>query len=111
MSVPELRTLPAGIHCYEMNKDGKLGKQLFKIDQGSDGMRADVKGNLYTTTGGMVHIFDADGKRLEQIDVPEGPANVCFGGDDLKTLFITASTSLYSVRMMTAGARPVGAKW
>jgi gluconolactonase len=111
LSVPELRKLPAGIHCYEVSKNGKLGKQLFQIEQGSDGMRVDVKGNLYTTTGGKVHIYSADGKKLEQIDVPEGPANVCFGGDDLKTLFITASTSLYSIRMKSAGAKPVGAKW
>lgn len=110
-SIPELRKLPAGIHCYEVSKDGKLGKQLFQIEQGSDGMRADVKGNLYTTNGGKVHIYSAEGKKLQQIDVPEGPANVCFGGDDLKTLFITASTSLYSIRTNHPGAKPVGAKW
>jgi gluconolactonase len=74
-------------------------------------MKVDVKGNLYTTTGGKVHIYSADGKKLEQIDVPEGPANVCFGGDDLRTLFITASTSLYSIRTKNPGAKPVGAKW
>jgi gluconolactonase len=108
---PEFRKLPAGIHCYEVSKEGKLGKKLFKIDQGSDGMRADVKGNLYTTNGGKVMIYSADGKKLEQIDVPEGPANVCFGGDDLKTLFITARTSLYSIRTKNPGAKPVGAKW
>lgn len=111
LTVPEFRKLPAGIHCYEVSKDGKLGKKLFQIEQGSDGMRADVKGNLYTTTDGKVHIYSADGKKLEQIDVPEGPANVCFGGDDLRTLFITASTSLYSIRMKNPGAKPVGAKW
>ena len=108
---PELRKLPAGIHCYEVSKDGKLGKKLFQIEQGSDGMKADVQGNLYTTNGGKVSIYSADGKKLEQIDVPEGPANVCFGGDDLKTLFITARTSLYSIRMKIPGAKPVGAKW
>jgi gluconolactonase len=48
---------------------------------------------------------------MERIAVPEGPANVTFGGDDYKTLFITARTSLYSVRMKNAGAKPVGAKW
>lgn len=111
LTVAEYRKLPAGIHCYELSKEGKLGKKLFQIEQGSDGMRADVKGNLYTTTGGKVHIYSPDGKKLEQIDVPEGPANVCFGGDDLKTLFITATTSLYSIRMKNAGAKPVGAKW
>lgn len=111
LSAPEVRRLTATICCYEVSKEGKLGKKLFQIDQGSDGMRVDVKGNLYTTTGGKVHIYSPEGKKLEQIDVPEGPANVCFGGDDMKTLFITASTSLYSIRMTNAGAKPVGAKW
>lgn len=107
---PAFHNLPGGIHCYEVSKDGKLGKKLFQIEQGSDGMTVDVKGNLYTTHG-KVHIYNADGKKLETIDVPEGPANVTFGGDDYKTLFITAKTSLYSVRMKNAGAKPVGAKW
>lgn len=107
---PAFHKLPAGIHCYEVSKDGKLGKKLFQIEQGSDGMTVDVKGNLYTTHG-KVHVYNADGKKLETIDVPEGPANATFGGDDYKTLFITARTSLYSVRMKNAGAKPVGAKW
>jgi gluconolactonase len=107
---PAFHKLPAAIHCYEVSKDGKLGKKLFQIDQGSDGMTVDVKGNLYTTHG-KVHVYNADGKKLETIDVPEGPANVTFGGDDYKTLFITARTSLYSIRMKHAGAKPVGAKW
>ncbi|MCX7423675.1 MAG: SMP-30/gluconolactonase/LRE family protein [Planctomycetia bacterium] len=107
---PAFHKLPGGIHCYEVSKDGKLGKKLFQIEQGSDGMTVDVKGNLYTTHG-KVHVYNADGKKLETIDVPEGPANVTFGGDDYKTLFITAKTSLYSVRMKNAGAKPLGAKW
>lgn len=110
-SPPEQRKIAAAVHCYEMSKDGKLGKEVFKIDQGSDGMRIDVKGNLYTTSNGKVNIYSPDGKKLEQIDVPESPANVCFGGDDMKTLFITANTSLYSIRVKNAGAKPVGAKW
>ncbi len=107
---PAFHKLAAGIHCYEMSKDGKLGKKLFTIKDGSDGMKVDVKGNLYTTSG-KVKIYDPDGKPLEQIEVPEGPANLCFGGDDMKTLFITARTSLYSVRVVNAGAKPRGAKW
>ncbi|MDB5386873.1 MAG: Gluconolactonase [Planctomycetaceae bacterium] len=102
--------LPAGIHCYEVTKDGQIGKKLFTIPEGSDGMTVDVKGNLYTTHGG-VNIYSPDGKLLEKIKVPEGPANVTFGGDDYKTLFITARTSLYSIQMKNAGAKPVGAKW
>jgi gluconolactonase len=107
---PKFHKLPASIQCHEVSKDGKLGDKLFHIESGSDGMAVDVLGNLYTTHGGKVHIYNSDGKELEPIDVPEGPANVCFGGDDYKTLFITARTSLYSVRVKYAGAKPKGAK-
>ena len=103
---PNFRKLSAGIHCYEVNKDGKLGRKLFRTEAGSDGMAVDIKGNLYTTQGSKVHIFNADGKKLEQIDVPESPANVCFGGNDYRTLFITARTSVYSVRLKHPGAKP-----
>ena len=107
---PEFHKKAAGIHCYEVSKDGQLGKKLFAIEHGSDGMCVDVKGNLYTTSG-KIMIHNADGKLIESIDVPEGPANCTFGGEDMKTLFITAKTSLYSVKMKNAGAKPVGAKW
>jgi gluconolactonase len=107
---PNFHKSPAGIHCYEVSKDGKLGKKLFTINQGSDGMRVDVKGNLYTTSG-KVKIYNSEGKLIEEIAVPEGPANLCFGGEDYKTLFITARTGLYSIRMVNAGAKPKGAKW
>ena len=107
---PKFHKLPASIQCHLVSADGKLGKKLFHIQAGSDGMAVDVQGNLYTTHGGKVHIYNADGKELEQIDVPEGPANVCFGGDDFKTLFITARTSLYSVRLKHPGAKPKGTK-
>ncbi|QDU92919.1 SMP-30/gluconolactonase/LRE family protein [Lignipirellula cremea] len=102
-------TFPAGIHCYEVTADGKLGKKLFQIKEGSDGMAVDAQGNLYATHGGAVTIYSPDGEKLEEIAVPEGPANVCFGGDDFRTLFITARTSLYSVRMKQPGAKlPAG---
>lgn len=107
---PNFHKMAAGIHCYEVSKEGTLGKKLFTIAQGSDGMRVDVKGNLYTTSG-KVKIYNPEGKLIEEITVPEGPANLCFGGEDYKTLFITARTSLYSVRVINAGAKPPGAKW
>ena len=105
---PNFHKLPASIQCYEIDNEGNLGKKLFQIASGSDGMAVDAQGNLYATHGGKVHIYDADGNERQQIDVPEGPANVCFGGDDHKTLFITARTSLYSVRMRVAGAKLKG---
>ena len=100
---PAFHKFPASITCYAVTKAGKLGKQLFKIKEGSDGMAVDVKGNLYTTHRN-VQVYGTDGKKLQTIEVPEGPANVCFGGKDYKTLFITARTSLYQVRLVHAGA-------
>ena len=102
---------PDIVRCYKINKDGTLGKKVFDIPEGSDGMAVDVKGNLYTTHAGAVNVFSADGKLLERIKVREGPANCTFGGEDFKTLFITARKSLYSVRLKHAGAKPPGAKW
>jgi len=100
---PKYHDYPDTVTCYAISKKGKLGKKLFTIDEGSDGMAVDVKGNLYLTHG-QVQVYDADGKKLETIEVPEKPANVCFGGKDYKTLFITARTSLYQVRLVHAGA-------
>ena len=100
---PKYHDYPDTVTCYAVSKKGKLGKKLFTIDEGSDGMAVDVKGNLYLTHG-QVQVYDADGKKLETIEVPEKPANVCFGGKDYKTLFITARTSLYQVRLVHAGA-------
>ncbi|MFM7150218.1 MAG: SMP-30/gluconolactonase/LRE family protein [Gemmataceae bacterium] len=108
---PTFHKMPGGVHCYEVKADGTLGKKLFQIREGSDGMKVDVMGNLYTTHGDSVNVYDPDGKLREKIKVPEGPANVCFGGDDYRTLFITARTSLYSVRVKHAGAKPINAKW
>jgi gluconolactonase len=103
---PAFHGLPPSIQCFDIRADGGLGKKRFEIAAGSDGMAVDVRGNLYTTHAGKVVIYDADGKELEQIEVPEGPANVCFGGNDFQTLFITARTSLYSLSMKVAGAKP-----
>lgn len=108
---PSYHKKPAGIHCYEVSKDGMLGKKLFTIDHGSDGMTVDVVGNIYTTNESKIKVHDKDGKPIGDIPVPEGPANCTFGGDDYKTLFITARTSLYSVLLKHAGAKPPGAKW
>ncbi|MBM4001116.1 MAG: SMP-30/gluconolactonase/LRE family protein [Planctomycetes bacterium] len=107
---PAFHKKAAAVHCFEIAPDGGLGKELFQTAEGSDGMKVDAKGNLYTSSGD-VKVYDPEGKLIEQIDVPEGPANLCFGGEDYRTLFITARTSLYSVRLVNPGAKPKGAKW
>jgi len=89
--------------AYRINKDGTLtDKQLF-AEQGSDGMTIDSRGNVYLT-GKAVTVHNRKGQKIQEIAVPEGPANVTFGGKDNQTLFITARTSLYSIPMETKGA-------
>ncbi|HEX5397784.1 MAG TPA: SMP-30/gluconolactonase/LRE family protein [Verrucomicrobiae bacterium] len=91
---------------YDTQPDGSLANKTLICNSGSDGMTIDEDGNLYLTGRGVT-VFDKTGKQIEHIDVPESwTANVCFGGPDRKTLFITASTSLYSIRMNVKGANP-----
>ncbi|WP_431031126.1 SMP-30/gluconolactonase/LRE family protein [Plantibacter sp. RU18] len=74
----------------------------------SDGFRVDVLGRVWSSAGDGVEVFDADGASLLRITVPERTANVCFGGVDGGTLYITASSSLYRIRTATREApRPV----
>ncbi len=72
---------------------------------GPDGMKVDVKGNLYVTGAGGIWVFDKKGRHLGTIPVPEMPANCAFGDADYKTLYITARTSLYRVRLPHPGYR------
>ncbi|MFP6885174.1 MAG: SMP-30/gluconolactonase/LRE family protein [Roseibacillus sp.] len=99
------------IRAFDVVEEGMLGAPLFEIDIRCDGMCIDTKGNIYTTSRGGIHVFDKDGRKIGVIETPEHPANVCFGGDNYDTLFITARTSLYSVKMLARGAKPRGAKW
>jgi len=72
---------------------------------GSDGMTIDNEGNVYLTGRGVT-VFDRTGKQIDHIDVPERwTANVCFGGPERDQLFITASKSLYRIRMRVRGVR------
>ena len=69
-------------------------------------MTIDEDGDLYLCGHGVT-VFDKTGKQIEHIDVPEPwTANVSFGGKDHKTLFITASKSLYSIQLRVKGANP-----
>jgi gluconolactonase len=88
---------------YTINKDGSLSKKTLFCEQGSDGMTIDSKGNIYLTGKGIT-VFDKTGKRIGNIAVPENrTSNVCFGGPDMKSLFITASKGLYRIRVKIKG--------
>jgi gluconolactonase len=96
---------------YDVAKDGSAGKGrvVFDVTDESapglpDGMKIDSKGNLYCAGPGGIWIFTLTGKHLGTIKLPEIAAN-CNWGDDGKTLYITASTSLYRIKLAVAGER------
>lgn len=97
---------------YPVTAPGKLGKaRLFcelvqregVTGSGGDGLTIDEKGNLYITSQLGVQVFDPTGKHFGIIEFPEQPANVTFGGKDLRTLYVTARSSLYAVDMDARG--------
>ena len=89
---------------YRIAKDGSLLDKTLFCKLGSDGMSLDDEGNLYLTGRGVT-VFDKTGAQIEHIDVPESwTGNATFGGRDRKTLFITASKSVYGIKMRTRGA-------
>jgi gluconolactonase len=91
-------------YSYKIQPDGALTDKKLFCELGSDGMTVDAEGNLYLTGKGVT-VFNSSGKQIEHIDVPEGwTANVAFGGRDRKLLFITASESVYGLKMRVKGA-------
>lgn len=91
--------------------DGALSNALTFVDLTSipgeicfDGLKVDAKGNVYAASPGGIRIFSPQGKHLGTIGPPELPANFTFGGTDGQTLYMTARTGLYRIRLNTAGA-------
>ena len=90
---------------YDSAPDGRVSGKTLVVDEGSDGMTLDAEGHLYLTGNGVM-VFDSRGQQIEHIPIPDEKwtANVSFGGKDRRTLFITASTGLYGIRMRVRGA-------
>ena len=91
-------------YAYDIQEDGTLKNRRQFCAMGSDGMTVDDAGNVYLTLGKAVTVFDKSGKQIAKIEVPEGTTNVCFGGKEMKTLFVTAGTGLYAIEMKVKGA-------
>ena len=96
------------IRVFDVQPDGTIDNgRIFAEEEGDDGvpdgMKIDAQGNIYLTGPGGIWIFDASGEHLGVLQTPERAANLGWGGDDWSTLFITASTSLYSVQCKVSG--------
>jgi gluconolactonase len=96
---------PQHIRVYDMVGDQPVnGRHFHTIDKGcADGMRVDTDGNLWSSAADGVHCIAPDGRLLGKILVPEVVSNICFGGRAKHRLFITATTSLYSVILNRTG--------
>ena len=95
----------AGVtRAYPLAADGSVGAgKTICESRGGDGMAVDSAGNLYITTGKGILVTDPAGKELGVIPVPEAPANCCFGGPKVTTLYITARTGLYKIELAARG--------
>ncbi|MCG3197261.1 MAG: Gluconolactonase [bacterium] len=99
------------VNAFPVSPDGTFGEPIVfsRLDgPGADGMKVDKEGNVYVTGPEGVWIWDREGNWVGLLKTPEQPANCAFGGEDGKTLFITAKTSVYQVRTKVEGIRPGG---
>lgn len=101
------------IRVYDLNADGALGNgRVFGEEPGGkgegvpDGMKVDQQGNIFVTGPKGIWIWDANGNHLGTIMMPEQPANLTWGDADLRTLYITATTSVYKISAKTKGFMP-----
>jgi gluconolactonase len=99
---------PRHMRVFRVGEQGALnGGEIFATSTSGafDGFRLDDEGRIWTSAGDGVHCYDADGTLLGKVRIPEGVANVVFGGPKRNRLFITATTSLYAVLLPVNGAR------
>ncbi len=95
--------------AYPLTDDLGVGEPTVILDMnvevpgGPDGMKLDDQGNLYVTGPGGLWVATPEGEHLGTIEFPQAPANLCFGGPDYKTIFVTARTGLYSIAVNAAG--------
>ncbi len=87
---------------YDIQKDGTLTNKTFFAPNGSDGMTIDNRGNVYLTSG-KVWVYNPKGELIKEIEFPEKPANICFGGKKRDVLFITARKGVYTLKMNVKG--------
>ncbi len=98
---------PKHIRVFDVHANGTLsgGEVFAALDKGGpDGMRCDAEGRLWTSSGDGAQVFSPYGKLLARVLLPKGGANLCFGGPEGKTLYITARNAVYAVETKTRDA-------
>jgi len=99
------------VRAFDVDPDGTLSNGhvfaeiLSELPGNPDGMKVDIDGSLYVSAAGGIWVFSEDGEHLGTIRTPEIPANCAWGGEDWKTLFITARTSIYRLKTNVAGVK------
>lgn len=96
------------IRVFDVKDNGKITNgRIFAEISGEplapDGLKVDSEGNVYVTGKGGIWVFNPDGRRIGIIPIPELPANLCWGDKDWKTLYVTARTSIYRIRLNITG--------
>jgi gluconolactonase len=101
------------IRVYDAASDGTLSNgRIFGEEPGAkhdgvpDGIKVDKNGNLFVTGPRGIWVWDAQGNHLGTIALPEQPANLTWGDKDYRTLYITATTSVYRLELKTQGFEP-----
>jgi gluconolactonase len=97
------------IRAFDVSPDGSIGNGRVLVEMKApepgvpDGMKVDQQGNIYCTGPGGFWIIEPGGKCLGRIMMPESPSNFNWGDSDWKTLYITARTSIYRLRLNVPG--------
>ena len=96
------------VRVFDVNDDGKTSNgrifaEIYGDPMAPDGMKVDLNGNVYVTGRGGIWVLDSAGKRLGIIRVPQLPSNLAWGDRDRRTLYITAGSSVYRVRLNATG--------
>ncbi len=104
------------VYAYAVGPGGKVSNRrtviqypgpAAKVPDVPDGLKVDSAGNLWTSGPGGVRIISPAGKVLGQLKIPETVANIAFAGPDLKTVYLTGSTSIYRLHSRIAGEEPL----
>lgn len=101
-------TIRRHVQVFEVDESGLKGGQVLAEmpEEGPgppDGVKVDVEGNVYVAAQGGIWVISPKGEKIGVIPVPETPANLAWGDEDWKTLYITATTSLYRIRLKVKG--------